>query len=175
MEKTKLIKNSFTSPVVENPIYRDLSDDTVHEYELHDFIERGPSGDEEDFVIEKKPIEVDCYHLNKVIKERSKGCDLKSIIAHIKQTGDMALLNQREVIYADGTKQPSTLSDALEEGRKTSEYLDSLSDEKKKELMNLAKMSDAEFKVYVEDLAVKRGIVKLPEEKKEVREEGGAK
>lgn len=172
MEKTKLIKNSFTSPVIDNPIYRDLSDDVVHEYELHDFIEQGSSGEKDDFVIEKRPIEVDCYHLNKVIKERAKGCDLKSIIARIKQTGDTTLLNQREVIYADGTKQPLNLSDALEEGRRTSEYLDSLSDNEKKEIMSIAKMSDDEFKTYIDGLAKKRGLVKPVEVVQE--KEGGA-
>jgi len=155
MEQVKL-KNCFCSPIAVNLIKSDFSDDVVHQFELKDFVERGPSGEDGDFVVTKKPVEVDCYHLNKVIAERAKGTDLKSIISRVQMTGDVSLLNAREPIYGDASIYPESRGDALEEGKRTEEILDKMSEQERDYYLELSKMSDEEFTAHLKKLAEER-------------------
>lgn len=154
MDSKTLIKhkNPFFSPVNQLSEGLDFSDDKVEVYELRDFVKEGPSGEADDFVVEKKSVLVDSYHLNKVIAERCKGCDLKSIVARVQATGDLSLLNQRQVVYGDGYTMPANMSDALQKGVETSEYIDSLSDEEKKKLISLSKLNQEGFEKYIQGL-----------------------
>lgn len=145
----QILHNSFFSPESRSDGV-DFSDDVVHVFELRDFVNKGPSGDDSDFVIEKKPVEVDCYHLNKVVAVRCKGNDLKSIISRVQQTGDLSLLNQRDVVYGDAFTMPDNLSDALQKGVETSEFIDHLKDSGELDkTMDLAKMSKEELDAYI--------------------------
>lgn len=155
--ESKTIKhnNPFFSPVINHP-GKDFSDDKVEVYELRDFVEKGPSGSDDDFVVIKKPVLVDSYHLNKVVAERCKGCDLKSILARVQATGDISLLNQREVVYGDAFSMPGNMSDALQQGVETSEYLDSLSDEEKNKRIALSKLDQEGFEKYIQGLVDKK-------------------
>lgn len=167
-----IVTNSFVSPVSRSNGV-DLSDDLVEVYELREFVHHGPSGEPEDFTIEKKPVKVDSYHLNKVIAERCKGCSLKEIVAKCEKTGDYSpLLGACEQVYSDLTKQPQNLSDALQQGVKTAAYIDSLTDEQRAEYMRLSKMSEKEFDSYIQSLVDARKA-KDPIEKP--KEEGGQK
>lgn len=150
-----IVTNSFCSPVSRSEGV-DFSDDFVEVYELREFVKHGPSGEPEDFTIEKKPVLVDSYHLNKVVEERSKGCSFKEIIAKCERTGDYSPLVGSEGVYADVTKQPRSLSDALQEGVRTAAYIDSLSDDQKAEYIRISKMNQSEFDAYIESLAEAR-------------------
>ena len=125
MDQMKLINNSFASPLEFKPGV-DLSDDKVEVFELVDHFEAGASGNATDFVVIKKPVKVDSYHLNKVIAQRAKGASLKEIVAMCERTGDTSSLNARKPIYADSTLIPSTLGDALDKGSETRAFLSSL-------------------------------------------------
>jgi hypothetical protein len=161
MEK---IKNCFYSPVT-NFVGRDLSDDLVIETEYVDKVIMGPSGEPTDFVVEKVPVETNRYHLGKVIQQRAKGCDLESIVARCNKTGDMSLLNAREVSYGDSTLIPDNASDMYQKGIETSEYLDSLSKEEKELYIKLAKMDEKELKSYLDSLK-ENNVVEEKEENK---------
>lgn len=163
--------NSFVSPVSRSK-GSDYSDDLVEVYELREFVKHGPSGEPEDFTIEKKPVKVDSYHLNKVLEERSKGCSLKEIIAKCERTGDYSpLVGSTEPVYGDLTKQPANLSDALQEGVKTAAYIDSLTEDQKAEYMRVAKMGKEEFDSYIQSLVEARS----KKSSDPVPEEGGQK
>lgn len=148
MEQTKLINNSFTSPLEFKPGV-DLSDDNVEVFELVDHYEAGASGNATDFVVIKKPVKVDSYHHNKVIAQRAKGASLKEIVAMCERTGDTSVLNSRKPIYADTTLIPSTLGDALEKGIETRAFLASMSDDEINETIKLSKMSKSELEAYI--------------------------
>lgn len=165
-------RNSFIISPSLSTKGRDLSDDVVDVYELKDFVISGASGEDSDFTIEKRPVLVDKYHLNKVVEERCKGCDLKSIIARVEKTGDLSLLNQKKAVYGDAFKQPDNLSDALQIGVETSNFLDSLSEKEKEEYMKLAKMPKDEYEAYIKSLeeARKSNDVKKQEETPQPKE-----
>lgn len=148
MEK---VLNSFVSPASRSK-GTDHSADLVEVYELQDQVENGPSGDPSDFVVHKVPVLVESYHLSKVLQERAKGADLKSIIARCERTGDFSVLQQKEAVYGDAYAQPVSLSDALEEGVKTSQFIDSLSAEERERYIKLAKMNESEFADYISKL-----------------------
>lgn len=169
-------RNSFIISPSLSTKGRDLSDDIVEVYELKDFVVKGASGEDSDFTIEKRPVMVDKYHLNKVVEERCKGCDLKSIIARVENTGDLSLLNKKKVVYGDAFKQPDNLSDALQIGVETSNFLDSLSEKEKEEYMKLAKMPKDEYEAYIKSLEEARksnDVKKQEESSKEVPPEKG--
>lgn len=151
MDQVKLIKNSFVSPV-QSCEGVDFSNDLIEVYELMDHVIPGPSGEDTDFVVVKKPVLVDSYHLNKVIAERSKGNSLKEIVAQCERTGDMSALSSNKHVYFDSTILPMNLSDALEKGKESEAYLDSLSNEEKENLISLSKMSKGEFDAYINDI-----------------------
>lgn len=156
-----IVTNSFICPVSRSKGV-DYSNDLVEVYELREFVHNGPTGESEDFTIEKKPVKVDSYHLNKVIAERSKGCSLKEIVAKCEKTGDYSpLVGSSEPVYADLTKQPRNLSDALQEGVKTAAYIDSLTEDQRAEYMRLSKMSEKEFDSYIQSLIDARKV-KVP-------------
>ena len=153
MEKAKLI-NSFSIPVIDCEGC-DYSDDLVEVYELVDVVHKGPSGEPSDFTIEKEAVLVDKYHLNKVLQERAKGADLKSIIARCEKTGDLSALNARSVVYGDGFVTPSSLGEALDKAKEGEKYLDSLSQSEIERLIYLSKLPKADFDSYIESLAKK--------------------
>lgn len=156
------ITNCFTCSVVK-PIKRSFKDDEIVCTELIDKYEKGPTGSDDDFVVYKAPKIVDKYHHRKVIQERCKGQDLKSILARVDKTGDISLLNQRKPVYGDGTIQPQTLSDALEKGAESAAFLDNLSAADKEKYIKLAKDPKA-FDEYVNKL-VEAQLRKLGKEK----------
>lgn len=167
-----VITNSFVSPVSRSK-GSDYSDDLVEVYELREFVKHGPSGEPEDFTIEKKPVKVDSYHLNKVLEERSKGCSIKEIVAKCERTGDFSpLIGSSEPVYGDLTKQPSNLSDALQEGVNTAAYIDSLSEDQKAEYLRVAKMNQEEFDSYIHSLEEAR---KSKESDSNIEEKGEEK
>lgn len=147
--------NPFFSPVSRSEGV-DYSDDLVIEYQYVDFAEMGPSGEKSDFVIEKKEVEVNRYHLNKVIQERCKGCSLAEIIARCDQSGDYSILNSREVSYGDGTEIPQTLSDACDKAARGASLLESVSKDDLELGAKLSKMSSEEFNAYIKDLVDKK-------------------
>lgn len=149
MEQVKPINNSFCSPVSRSKGV-DLSDDLIVVTELVDFVEKGPSGEDSDFVIFKKPIEVERYHHNKVMAERAKGASLKEIIAQCERTGDYSTLTQRKVIFGDGFITPTKLGDALDLAENGAKVLDSMSAEERQKYLGLAKMSKEELSAYIQ-------------------------
>lgn len=152
-----VIKNSFFSPVSRSK-GTDYSNDLVEVYELQEIVIKGPNFDNDpsDFVIDKRPVKVDSYHHNKVVAERCKGQDLESIISKLQRTGDISLINQKEVVYGDDTIRPHTLGEALEKKVQSETFLDSLSEEKKSELMKISKMSKDELDVYIQKIVDER-------------------
>lgn len=143
------ILNCFISPVSRDLVGRDLSDDLIIVTEFVDHVEVGPSGDSTDFVIKKKPVKVDEYHLNKEIAERAKGNDLKSIVARCEKTGDLSELNSRKVVFGDGVLTPRTLGDAFEKAEEGASYMDGLSKEEMQHIYDLSKMSKSELDAYI--------------------------
>lgn len=165
----KLVINSFVSPESRDPKGVDLSNDLVKVFQLVDEVQIGPSGDKHDFVLKKKPVKVDEYHLNKVIAERVKGQDLKSIIARCEQTGDYSTLSQRKVIFGDGVLTPKSIGDAKEAAEKGAEFLDTLSKEDIKKFYDLSKGSKEDLEAYIqkcvdERLAAIKPVVKEGEQ-----------
>ena len=145
-----LVRNSFVSPVSRSAGV-DLSADEIIVTELIDFVEKGPSGEASDFVIYKKPIEVERYHHNKVMANRAKGASLKEIIAQCDKTGDYSTLTQRKVVFGDEFLTPKTLGDAFDLAEKGAQVLDSMSVEERDRLLELSKMSKSEFDAYIQD------------------------
>lgn len=155
---SNLVRNSFISPVSRSSGI-DLSDDVIVVTELVDFVEKGPSGEASDFVIYKKPVEVERYHHNKVMAERAKGASLKEIIAQCEKTGDFSTLSQRKVVFGDDFVTPRSLADALDLAEQGAKVLDSMSVEERDRLLELSKMSKSEFDSYIQE-QVDRAIQK---------------
>lgn len=151
----KRINSPFVSPVISH-VGLDFSNDLQEVYELKDHVIPGPSGEDTDFLVEKKPVMTDSYHLNKVILERAKGCDLKSIIARCERNDDFSELCSRNVVYGDAYSQPQNLSDACEEGVRTAHFLDSLTAEEKEKFIKLAKLSKSELDSYIAEASKKK-------------------
>lgn len=149
MEQVRPINNSFCSPVSRSKGV-DHSNDLIVVTELVDFVEKGPSGDASDFVIYKKPIEVERYHHNKVMAERAKGASLKEIIAQCERSGDYSTLSQRKVIFGDGFITPNKLGDALDLAEKGAKVLDSMTAEEREKYLGLSKMSKEELSAYIQ-------------------------
>lgn len=152
-----VIRNSFFSPESRSK-GTDYSNDLVEVFELQEIVIKGPNFDNDpsDFVIDKRPVKVDSYHHNKVVAERCKGQDLESIISKLQRTGDVSLINQKEVIYGDDTIRPHTLGEALEKKVLSEIFLDSLSEEKKSELLKVSKMSKDELDAYIKKIVDER-------------------
>lgn len=101
-------------------------------------------------VIKRVPVMTDCYKMQKVIDERTKGADLASIVAKVSTSGDLSLLSQKKAIYGDGYKYPRTMAEALQKGVEMDakfdnlsekdvsliKYFNSLSTEEKKAMLN---------------------------------------
>ena len=166
-------KNAFMCPAVE-VLMNDFSNDEIIVSELVDKVEKGASGEDTDFITYKAPKLVEKHHHRKVIAERCKGQDLKSILVRVDRTGDISLINQKHPVYGDATKQPQTLGDALEKAKESAAFLDSLSASEKERILKLAKDPKEFDKFVAERVALE--IKKLEAQKQvEPKEEPSAK
>lgn len=167
--------NAFMCPLVE-VVKQDFSDDKIVVTELVDKVEKGPSGEDTDFITYKAPKITDTYHHRKAVAERCRGQDLKSTLIRLDRTGDISVLNQRTPLYGDGYTTPSTLSEALEKGKESASFIDSLTDSEREKVMKMA--SDKKYfdQVVSEAVSKKLASMKLPGQvAKEEKKEGDSK
>ena len=151
-------KNAFKCPLVE-VVKQDFSDDTIVVTELVDKVEKGPSGEDTDFITFKAPKVTDTYHHRKAVAERCRGQDLKSTLIRLDRTGDISILNQKTPVYGDGYTTPSTLSEALEKGKESAAFIDSLTDSEREKFMKMA--SDRKYFDQVVSEAVSKKLASM--------------
>lgn len=142
MQNNEVIRRTGFSTISRKQVHmQPVGSSVVEVYDFVNTFEPGPSGTKEDYRVLKKPKFIEKYDIKKVMKERCKGCDLKSIVARIEQTGDASLLMQRPTSYGDARLIPANRSDALQKGVESAAFLDKLSAKEKEELIAMAKDS----------------------------------